>query len=127
MGFPGGVVVKNLSANAEDLSLIPGLGRSPEGGHGKPFQVSLPGEPRGQRGLEGCSLWGHQELDTTEHTKNGSLNDGGLLNFSPSLSQSQQTQLPPTFKDTNTVFPEPGLGSGSDGLKGNHLQGSPTG
>ena len=27
-GFPGGSVVKNTSANAEDTSLIPGLGRS---------------------------------------------------------------------------------------------------
>ena len=27
-GFPGGLVVKNLPANAGDLSLIPGLGRS---------------------------------------------------------------------------------------------------
>ena len=27
-GFPGGLVVKNLPANAEDLGLIPGPGRS---------------------------------------------------------------------------------------------------
>ena len=29
-GFPGGSVVKNLSANARNTSSIPGLGRSPE-------------------------------------------------------------------------------------------------
>ena len=29
LGFPGGSVVKNPSANAEDLSLIPELGRAP--------------------------------------------------------------------------------------------------
>ena len=37
MGFPGGSVVKNLPANAGDvgdMSLIPGLGRSPRGGNG---------------------------------------------------------------------------------------------
>ena len=28
MDFPGGPVVKNLPANAEDRGLIPGLGRS---------------------------------------------------------------------------------------------------
>ena len=28
-GFPGGSVVKNLSANARDVGLIPGSGRSP--------------------------------------------------------------------------------------------------
>ena len=30
ISFPGGSVVKNLSANAGDASSIPGLGRSPE-------------------------------------------------------------------------------------------------
>ena len=36
-------MVKHLPANAGDLrdaSLIPGLGRSPEGGHGSPLQDS---------------------------------------------------------------------------------------
>ena len=35
------LVVKNLPANAgdtQDLGLIPGLGRSPGGGHGNPLQ-----------------------------------------------------------------------------------------
>ena len=38
-GFP----VKNLPANAgdvRDMGLIPGLGRSPGGGHGNPLQYS---------------------------------------------------------------------------------------
>ena len=42
-GFPGGLVVKNLPANAgdtKDVGLIPGSGRSPGGGHGNPFQYS---------------------------------------------------------------------------------------
>ena len=30
MGFPHGLVVKNLPANVGDSGLIPGLGRSPE-------------------------------------------------------------------------------------------------
>ena len=37
------LVVKNLPANAVDLrdaGSIPGLGRSPGGGHGKPLQYS---------------------------------------------------------------------------------------
>ena len=40
-GFPGGSVVKNLSASAgdtRDAGLIPGLGRSPGGGNGNPLQ-----------------------------------------------------------------------------------------
>ena len=40
MGFPDGSVVKNLPANAGDMGLIPGLGRSPGGGNGNPLQYS---------------------------------------------------------------------------------------
>ena len=38
--FPGGVVVKNMPANARDVGSIPGLGRSPGGGNGNPLQYS---------------------------------------------------------------------------------------
>ena len=43
MGFPGGTVVKNLSANAgdpRDAGLIPGLGRCPGVGNGNLLQYS---------------------------------------------------------------------------------------
>ena len=40
MAFPGPAVVKNPPANAGDPGLIPGLGRSPGGGHGNPLQYS---------------------------------------------------------------------------------------
>ena len=43
MGFPGGLVVKNLPANgvdARDAVSIPGSGRSPGGGNGNPLQYS---------------------------------------------------------------------------------------
>ena len=39
-GFPDGSVVKNPPANAGDVGLIPGSGRSSGGGHGSPFQYS---------------------------------------------------------------------------------------
>ena len=42
MGFPGGTVVKNLLANAEnsrDTGSIPGLGRSPGGGNSNPLSI----------------------------------------------------------------------------------------
>ena len=45
MGFPGGLVVKNLHADAEDPDSIPGSGRSPGEGNGKPTPVFLPGNP----------------------------------------------------------------------------------
>ena len=43
MGFPSGSAVKKSACNAEDAGdagLIPGLGRSPGGGHGNPLQYS---------------------------------------------------------------------------------------
>ena len=67
MGFPGSSVVKNLPANAGDVGLICGLGRSPGEGNGNPLQYSfLPGKSHGQRSLVGYSLWGLKESDTTE-------------------------------------------------------------
>ena len=37
MGFPGGSDSKESACNAGNLGLIPGLGRSPGGGHGNPL------------------------------------------------------------------------------------------
>ena len=50
-----GTVVKNLPANAGDMSSIPGLGRSPGVGNGNPLQYSGPENPHGQRSLVGYS------------------------------------------------------------------------
>ena len=62
-------MVKNLPTNAGDVRVtgsIPGLGRSPGGGHGNPLPVFLPGESHGWRSLVGYSPWGRKESDTTE-------------------------------------------------------------
>ena len=40
MGSPGGSDGKESACNEEDLGWIPGLGRSPGGGHGYPLQYS---------------------------------------------------------------------------------------
>ena len=40
LGFPGGSAGKESTCNVGDLSLIPGLGRSPEEGKGYPLQYS---------------------------------------------------------------------------------------
>ena len=64
------LVVKNPSANAGDIrdeGLIPGSGRSPGRGHGKPTPVFLPGESRGQTSLV-ASVLRVTESDTTEAT-----------------------------------------------------------
>ena len=57
-------MVKKSTCNAGDLGSIPGLGRSPEGGHVNPLHVLE--NPHGQRNLAGYSSWGHKESDTTD-------------------------------------------------------------
>ena len=69
-GFPGALVVKKLPASAGDIrnmGSVPGLGRSPGGGHNYPFQYSCLESLR-QRSLTGYSPQGCTELDTTEAT-----------------------------------------------------------
>ena len=57
--------VKNLLAMWETW-VQSGLGRSPGGGHGNPFQSSCLENPHGQRSLVGYSPWGRKESDTIE-------------------------------------------------------------
>ena len=52
----GVTIGKELPANAGDMGSIPGLGRSPGGGHGNTLQYSCLENPHGQRSLVGCSL-----------------------------------------------------------------------
>ena len=55
-GFPGGSVVRNLLANAEDIrdmGSIPGLGRSLGGGNGNPLQYPCLENP--MNGLQSMS------------------------------------------------------------------------
>ena len=64
--FPGGSVVKKPPANAEDMSSIPVLGRSPGEGNANLLQYSCLENSHGQRSLAGYSPWGHKESDMTE-------------------------------------------------------------
>ena len=59
-------LVEKLPAMQETIGSIPGLGRSPGGGHGNPLKYSCLGNPHGQRSLVRYSPWGHKELETTE-------------------------------------------------------------
>ena len=54
-GFPGGSDTKESACNAGDMSLIPGLGRSPGKGNGYALQYSC---------LEHCI--GHKQSDVTK-------------------------------------------------------------
>ena len=75
-GFPDGSVSKESACNVGDLGSIPGLGRSPGGGHVNLSQNSCLENPHGQRSLAGYSLWGHKKSDMTERL---SLNGNNIL------------------------------------------------
>ena len=68
MGFPGGSDGNESACSAGDLALIPGLGRSPGGGHGNPLQYSGPENP-----------WSHKESDTTEQLSLCIVEDTGPI------------------------------------------------
>ena len=65
LSFPGGSVVKNLSANVGDLGSIHGSGRSPGEGNGNPLQYSWLGNPM-DRGAWWATVHGvEKESDRT--------------------------------------------------------------
>ena len=63
---PGGSDGNESSCNVGYLGSIPGLGRSPGGGHGNPLQYSSLENPHWQRSLVGYSPWGCKESYMTE-------------------------------------------------------------
>ena len=67
MGFPGGLDSKESTCNAGDLGSIPGLGRSPGGGHGNPLQYSYLENPM-DRGAWQAAVHRVAPLDTTKVT-----------------------------------------------------------
>ena len=65
-GFPGGSDGKEFTCNAGDPGSIPGLGRSPGGGHGNQLQYSCLENPMTEELNRLYSSWGYKELDMTE-------------------------------------------------------------
>ena len=68
-GFPGSSVSKESACNVGDLGSVPGLGRSPGGGHGNPHQYSCQENPHGQRSLGGLQSMGSQGVGQDSATK----------------------------------------------------------
>ena len=64
-GFPGGSEDKASAFNAGDLGSIPGLGRSPGGGHGNSPHYSCLENPM-DRGAWWATVCGVTESDMTE-------------------------------------------------------------
>ena len=71
--FPGGSLVKNPPASAEDVGSIPGSGRSPGEGSGNSLPVILLGKAHGRRSLAGYSPWGCKGSGTTAINNNYDL------------------------------------------------------
>ena len=64
-GLPQWLRSEESSCDARDMGSIPGLGRSPGGGHGNPIQYSCLGNPM-DRGVKWVTVHGvAKESDTT--------------------------------------------------------------
>ena len=61
-------MVKNSPANAGDVGLIPGLGRSPGEGKGYPLQYSCLANPMG-RGAWQATVWGPKRVRQSRATE----------------------------------------------------------
>ena len=76
-GFPGSSDGKESACNVGDLGSIPGLGRSPGGGHGNPLQYSYLENPTDRRA---CQATVHEvtksrtRLSVKHSTGRGKLN-----------------------------------------------------
>ena len=73
LGFSCSSLGKESPCNAGDLGSIPGLGRSPGGGHDNPLQRSFLEDPHGQRSLVGCSPQGRKESAVTEGSEHSGM------------------------------------------------------
>ena len=84
MGFPGGSAGKESACNAcqGDLGSIPGLGRSPGGGHGLPLQCSCLENPV-DRGAWGAVVHGVTKSDTAEKLSAAPAPQGRSLTAGP--------------------------------------------
>ena len=100
-GFPGGSDGNESACNVGDLVSIPGLGRSPGGGHGNPLQYSCLETPM-DREAWWASSWGCKESDTTEwlststkftEPKQGIRNEVIFLGFSSLILTNRKASL----------------------------------
>ena len=83
-GFPGGSVIKNPPANAENAGSVPGSGRSPGEGNDNPLQYPCLGNP-----MDRGSLRAHEvarESDTTQQPNNNNCHVKRLTTLSLSTS-----------------------------------------
>ena len=70
LGFPGGLVVRNLLANIRDAGSIPGSGRSSGERNGKLSSILSWKKSMDRGALVSYSPWGHKESGMTEQLNN---------------------------------------------------------
>ena len=90
------LVVKSPPANAgdgRDPGSIPGLGRSPGGGHGNPLQYPCLENPRGRRSLAGYRPWSYKELDMAEWLNNNGVCVLSRCRVSPLVVQGDEMSI----------------------------------
>ena len=113
LGFLGGSNGKEYASSVVDLDLIPGLGRSPGGGHGNPLWYSCLENLHRQKSLMDYSPWGHTESDTTEQLNAGS-SVHGILQARKNIGVGSQFSSAGDFLD-------PGIESRSPALQADSL------
>ena len=102
--LPGSSVTKEFTCNAGNLGLIPGLGRSPGGGHGNPLQYSCLENPQGQRSLVDCCPWGGKESDMTEQQSIAQKAQHSLFWVNIQVRGQQHTETWNSWTYSGSVF-----------------------
>ena len=67
VGFPGGSVANNPPANAGDMGLSPGPGRSPREENGNPLQYSCLGNSMDRKACQGHKKIGYDLMTKQQH------------------------------------------------------------
>ena len=87
MDFTDGSDGKEFTCNAGDLGQIPGLRRSPGGGHGNPLQYSCLENPHGERSLACYSPWGHELYKKDIHDPEN--HNGVIIHLEPDILECE--------------------------------------
>ena len=98
LGFLGDSDVKESACSARDLGLIPGLGRSPGGGNGYPFQYSCLENSTDRQAWRTWGPWSRKKLDMTERL---AISRSSLKSWKGFISA---LLLPPTILSSKLCF-----------------------
>ena len=105
---------KESACDTGDLGSISGSGRSPGKGNGNPLQYSCLEKSMDRGAWRAPSLWGHKELDMTEHPLSAIASPGkshvpswSVKRYFAPLMRHQMFPDTPVSLDRNTEVPAP--------------------